>query len=44
MIQFDFNNTNLRDYQSGIFDKIQDLDISILINNVGVSDTNNLVD
>ncbi len=38
-VEFDFTKTknshSVSDYQSGIIDKIKDLDISILINNAG---------
>ena len=32
----DFNNSNEPDFFNNIFDQVSDLDISILINNVGI--------
>lgn len=36
-ISFDFTNANLEDYESRIFSQLKDLEIGVLINNVGLS-------
>ncbi|KAI1728439.1 short chain dehydrogenase domain-containing protein [Ditylenchus destructor] len=36
-ISFDFTNPNLEDYESKIFSQLKDLEIGVLVNNVGLS-------
>uniref|UniRef100_A0AC35TTX0 Estradiol 17-beta-dehydrogenase 12 n=1 Tax=Rhabditophanes sp. KR3021 TaxID=114890 RepID=A0AC35TTX0_9BILA len=36
-IAFDFTNTEVKDYESKIFEKLKNLDVGVLVNNVGLS-------